>query len=406
MWDFVQVAVVVTLVLEIRFGGRELRQSGASAGVCRFGKVSSFGRGKVWQLDQLTSKGDISELRPPIEGRPVPLEPPHFAIPFPAHISLDAFVVAGNRYETGRFRKFLIEFRGALSDTFGHHFFRIWIGVWAGGLEYFWLPKIDQATHTLPARVAERGLHSEVTLSPRMILMLSRACRNSRISIWATFEPRLDLAYCAISGFITFEPLDRSYSCIYQSRQFLDCVGFNGSGIEVPDTPKRPILGLGLRCQARVLAIEKFCVPLWVFGMVLAVPQGGPLRWCRSARLVKEKTFEVLATFSKVPIEARGGLEQSGRTIGVCEGGHGFCFGGVGRTGFGLSSLGEVVHGDNCVLYLAFAFRHRSDEVQSPLGKWLRTDLGSQWFIQELWDVGKPLAFIALLGKCLGISVK
>ncbi|CAL8990441.1 unnamed protein product [Prunus brigantina] len=41
MWDFVQVAVVVTRVLEIRFGS--LR---ASAGVWNLGRVSSFGRGE------------------------------------------------------------------------------------------------------------------------------------------------------------------------------------------------------------------------------------------------------------------------------------------------------------------------------------------------------------------------
>ncbi|CAL9030712.1 unnamed protein product [Prunus brigantina] len=44
MRDFVQFAVVVTRVLEIRFGNWEFRQSGASAGVCHLGRVSSFGR--------------------------------------------------------------------------------------------------------------------------------------------------------------------------------------------------------------------------------------------------------------------------------------------------------------------------------------------------------------------------
>lgn len=46
MWDFVQVAVVVTRVMEIRFGNWELQQSGASAGVWHLGRVSSFGRGE------------------------------------------------------------------------------------------------------------------------------------------------------------------------------------------------------------------------------------------------------------------------------------------------------------------------------------------------------------------------
>ncbi|KAI5327460.1 hypothetical protein L3X38_026856 [Prunus dulcis] len=44
MWDFVQVAVVVACVLEIRFGNWELQQSGASAGVWHLGRVSSFGK--------------------------------------------------------------------------------------------------------------------------------------------------------------------------------------------------------------------------------------------------------------------------------------------------------------------------------------------------------------------------
>ncbi|CAL2255795.1 unnamed protein product [Prunus armeniaca] len=44
MWDFVQIALVVTRVLEIRFGSQELRQSGASAGAWHLGRVSSFNR--------------------------------------------------------------------------------------------------------------------------------------------------------------------------------------------------------------------------------------------------------------------------------------------------------------------------------------------------------------------------
>ncbi|KAI5350647.1 hypothetical protein L3X38_003538 [Prunus dulcis] len=41
------------------------------------------------ELDQLTSKGDISQLRPPIKGRLVPLESPYFPLPVAAHLSLD-----------------------------------------------------------------------------------------------------------------------------------------------------------------------------------------------------------------------------------------------------------------------------------------------------------------------------
>ncbi|KAI5313138.1 hypothetical protein L3X38_042312 [Prunus dulcis] len=66
--------------------------------------------------------------------------------------------------------------------------------------EDFRLPEFDQATHSLPVHVAVRGQPGEVTLSPRMILVLSRKLRNSRISIQTTFEPRSDLTYCAISG--------------------------------------------------------------------------------------------------------------------------------------------------------------------------------------------------------------
>ena len=113
----------------------------------------------------------------------------------------------------------------------------------AGDLEYFRLPKIDQATHALSAR----GLYSEVTFRPRMILVFSQARSNLRISIWTTFEPRSNLAYCAIFELDTFEPLDCSYSRICQVRQFSDCIGFNESGIGVLDTLKRPTLGLGLQ---------------------------------------------------------------------------------------------------------------------------------------------------------------
>ncbi|CAL8152865.1 unnamed protein product [Prunus armeniaca] len=41
MWDFVQIALVVTRVLEIRFGSQELRQSGASAATCSYNKGRS-----------------------------------------------------------------------------------------------------------------------------------------------------------------------------------------------------------------------------------------------------------------------------------------------------------------------------------------------------------------------------
>ncbi|CAL9010608.1 unnamed protein product [Prunus brigantina] len=46
MWDFVQVAVVMTRSAVGSFGSRELRQSRASVGVWYLGRVSSFGRGE------------------------------------------------------------------------------------------------------------------------------------------------------------------------------------------------------------------------------------------------------------------------------------------------------------------------------------------------------------------------
>ncbi|CAL8163328.1 unnamed protein product [Prunus armeniaca] len=74
------------------------------------------------------------------------------------------------------------------------------VGGWDSSCEVFRLLEFDQATHTLPACVAAHGQHSEVTFSPRMILVLSRVCRKSRISIRTMFEPRSDLEYCVISG--------------------------------------------------------------------------------------------------------------------------------------------------------------------------------------------------------------
>ncbi|KAH0976189.1 hypothetical protein GBA52_018088 [Prunus armeniaca] len=65
MWDFVQVAMVVHMVVHMswRLSQRtcELRQSGASAGVWHLGRVSSFGSGEgvsalvlvVLRLDKL-----------------------------------------------------------------------------------------------------------------------------------------------------------------------------------------------------------------------------------------------------------------------------------------------------------------------------------------------------------------
>ena len=74
--------------------------------------------------------------------------------------------------------------------------------------------------------------------------------------------------------------------------------------------------------------------------------------------------------------------------------------------GLGFSPLGEVVYGHNCIFDLALALWHRSNEIQSPLGKWPRADHGGQWFSRELWDAGKSLTLVAFLGEGLGISVE
>ncbi|CAL2255725.1 unnamed protein product [Prunus armeniaca] len=71
-----------------------------------------------------------------------------------------------------------------------------------------------------------------------------------------------------------------------------------------------------------------------------------------------------------------------------------------------FTPFGEVVHNYNCILDLALALRHRSNEVKSSLGEWPRTDHDCQWFSWKLWDVGKPLTLVALLGEGLGISMK
>ncbi|KAI5313597.1 hypothetical protein L3X38_042773 [Prunus dulcis] len=49
-----------------------------------------------------------------------------------------------------------------------------------------------------------------------------------------------------------------------------------------------------------------------------------------------------------------------------------------GGQGLGLSPLGEVVYSHSCIFDLALALWHRPNKVQSPLGKWPRTDHGSQ----------------------------
>ncbi|KAI5325111.1 hypothetical protein L3X38_034185 [Prunus dulcis] len=84
------------------------------------------------------------------------------------------------------------------------------VGVWSRGLKFFRRAEIALDTHRcrlVLGRVDEGGA---VALCLVAILMLSRARRISRISIWIPFEPRTDFSYCAISGFNITEPLDRA----------------------------------------------------------------------------------------------------------------------------------------------------------------------------------------------------
>ena len=84
------------------------------------------------------------------------------------------------------------------------------VGVWSRGFEIF--RRCVIALDTQP------GEGSAVPLCLDAILGLSRARRNSQISIWIPFEPRTDFPYCAISGFNTVEPLDRTQFQICYSR--------------------------------------------------------------------------------------------------------------------------------------------------------------------------------------------
>ncbi|CAL8100582.1 unnamed protein product [Prunus armeniaca] len=64
------------------------------------------------------------------------------------------------------------------------------IGVFSRDVEIFRRSVITLSNHALPAR----GNCSSEALCPNVILLLSQARRNSRISIRITFEPRTDLA--------------------------------------------------------------------------------------------------------------------------------------------------------------------------------------------------------------------
>ncbi|KAH0983269.1 hypothetical protein GBA52_010446 [Prunus armeniaca] len=68
------------------------------------------------------------------------------------------------------------------------------IGVLSQDVEIILRSVIASGNHALPVRVAARGHCSSEALCPNVILLLSRARRNSWMSIRITFEPRTNLA--------------------------------------------------------------------------------------------------------------------------------------------------------------------------------------------------------------------
>ncbi|KAI5334488.1 hypothetical protein L3X38_024621 [Prunus dulcis] len=82
-------------------------------------------------------------------------------------------------------------------------------------------------------------------------------------------------------------------------------------------------------------------------------------------------------------------LPDEGLDSGRCNGSKSFCF----------DPFCETVDSNHCVFNLALSFSHGSFEVQPLLGEWPGADHRSQWFGRELWDVGKLLAFLTLLGE-------
>ncbi|CAL2239181.1 unnamed protein product [Prunus armeniaca] len=94
----------------------------------------------------------------------------------PPLITIATAIAAGFRWKELEIAPVLAETSWRRSLSSDHHFRQVrygfsstfraladgWgvtprVGVWAGGLEFFRLPDIDQTTHALPARVAGRG---------------------------------------------------------------------------------------------------------------------------------------------------------------------------------------------------------------------------------------------------------
>ncbi|CAL8100580.1 unnamed protein product [Prunus armeniaca] len=130
----------------------------------------------------------------------MPNEPPHSLFQSQPSQSQSAVLVTGNRHETGRFGQFLTEFHGARSDTSGHQIGLVRIGVLSRDVEIFRRSVIASGNHALPACVAARGNCSNEALCPNLILLLSRARRNSRISI------RITNSAATVPGLIYLSP--------------------------------------------------------------------------------------------------------------------------------------------------------------------------------------------------------
>ncbi|CAL2268729.1 unnamed protein product [Prunus armeniaca] len=131
----------------------------------------------------------------------------------------------------------------------------------------FPLSEISLHTHALPTNVYVRGQDGEATFYPNVILVFSRARRCAWISFWMSFDYRTDFAYCALSGFDRFEPLDCFQKHVgirgswseprmfrFNNSKFLVCNNCPSvsdpivlSGSHLQDVFPKPVVGLVLR---------------------------------------------------------------------------------------------------------------------------------------------------------------
>ncbi|CAL8175680.1 unnamed protein product [Prunus armeniaca] len=114
---------------------------------------------------------------------------------------------------------------------------------------------IALGTHALPASVVARGVLWHRALGPSANISLSRACRCARIGIWLSFESRTD------------------------------CLGLDGSWIEVPDTSKSQALDLIRR--RRAVTTTSSSEPLAQPDHVLAGPGGSQAAASSSSSVVQ-----------------------------------------------------------------------------------------------------------------------